>query len=261
MPQPVRLIQSVERSLMILDALSRASEIGYSLGEISKEVGINASTTHHLLCTLGYYQVVEQDPVSKRYRLGIHLVELGNSAMASTSLARLARRYVNQLWEYAGQSCSLLVFHGLMRSQILGTSSQQMLSAKPAPLEVSSLHSTGSGKLLLAFLPEQELQDYLRRTRLERFTASTITKPDDLTRELEEIRIKGYALDCEEYGKGVRCIAVPIKDASLHVVGCLDMVFPGFDVNDEQLLDWVAKACQCAADLSSHLHDIGLVVK
>jgi len=133
MPQPVRLIQSVERSLMILDALSRASEIGYSLGEISKEVGINASTTHHLLCTLGYYQVVEQDPVSKRYRLGIHLVELGNSAMASTSLARLARRYVIRLWEYTGQSCSLLVFHGLMRSQILGTSSQQMLSANRLP--------------------------------------------------------------------------------------------------------------------------------
>jgi IclR family acetate operon transcriptional repressor len=260
MPMPSNLIQSVERSIKILDVLAQSGNNGLGLGELSKQVGIRPSTAHHLLNTLINYQVTEQDPISKRYRLGIHLIRLGNSALASTTLARIARKPVEHLWKTTGQSCSFLAFNGLVRTQIIGSASQQMLTAKAAPLEISTLHATGSGKLLLAFLPEQELLDYLSRTRLERFTASTITETGKLVEELVQIRIQRYALDKEEYGLGVNCISAAVQDATQSVVGCLDLVFPVYNITPDLILEWIEKTCQDAAALTKQLHDIGLKI-
>ena len=252
------LIQSVERSLKILDALAQGGEVGFTLGEVSKLVGIRSSTAHHLLGTLVAGQVAEQDAISKRYRLGIHLIELGHSAMASTTVARIAGRPVEQLWEATGQSSSMLVFHGLVRTKILGTSSQQMLSAKPAPLDISTLHATGSGKLLLAFLPERELKDFLSRARLERYTASTVTDPARLIDELHRSRVQRYAMDREEYGLGVSCVSAAIQDASQRVIGCLDLVFPIYSSTTEMVADWTRRTCEAARALSEQFRDIGL---
>lgn len=260
MPRTIKHIQSIERSIKILDALAQSGSSGLSLGEISKQVGLGPSTAHHLVNTLVVFQVAEQDSISKRYRLGIHLIELGNSALLSTTLARIARQPVEQLAQSTGQSCSLLAFKGLFRTQILGTSSQQMLSAKTAPLEISSLHATGSGKLLLAFLPEQELQDYLSRTRLERFTSSTLTDSDKLVHELEQIRANRYALDREEYGLGVSCISAAVQDATQSVVGCLDLVFPVYQISIDQITEWIHETLQTAAALTRQLQDMGVKI-
>ena len=78
--------------------------------------------------------------------------------------------------------------------------SRQILTANSAPLEIFTLHATGSGKLLLAFLPEQELKSYLNSQRLERFTGSTITDPQRLCDELMQIRARKVSFDQEEYG-------------------------------------------------------------
>jgi DNA-binding IclR family transcriptional regulator len=259
-------IQSVERTVKILDALTRGGEPGLSLGEVSQAVEMQSSTVHHLLASLIQFQMVEQDPISKRYRLGLHLIELGSSAMSSTTLARVARRPVEQVANATRQSCSLLGFHGLVRTPILSTSSQEMLLAQPAPLNVDTLHATGSGKLLLAFLPDLELADYLDRARqgrlrLERFTAYTLTNPSQLIEELQEIRMQRYALDHQEYGLGVNCISAAVQDASQSVVGCLDMVFPIYNVSQEQIAEWTATMCQAATALSNQLRELGLKVR
>lgn len=235
--------------------------MGISLGEISKQLQLNPSTTHHLLATLLKYQVVEQDPFTKRYRLGIHLIELGNTARESTSLARITSQYLETIWERTEQACSLLVFHGLMRTHILGYNSRKMLTAQRTPLDSSTLHATGSGKLLLAYLPERELQDYLRSSQLARYTAATITDPEKLYLELAHIREVGYSLDNDEYSKGVRCISAPIQDSSLHIAGCIDVVFPASNVSEEQFSEWIDIVRTTADKLSFQLRGIGLVAR
>lgn len=260
MPDPSTKIQSVERAIKIMDALTQAPTVGLTLGQVAKAVGVNASTVHHILCTLITHQMVEQDPSSKLYRPGIHLIELGNSALSSTGIARVARPYVESIWQSTGQSVTLLVFHGLVRTGILSTSSREILTVQRAPLEITTLHATGSGKLLLAFLPEQDVQDYLHRARLERFTSNTITQPEALLRELEKIRAENISLDHEEHGKGVRCISAPIRDASLRVAGCLDVVFPCYNISEEQIYGWIEQVRENAQKLSQQLRSLGLVV-
>ena len=261
MHQSFKVIQSVDRSLAILDSLAKASDIGSSLGEISRDTGLHASTAHHLLATLISRQVVEQDAITKLYRLGIHLIELGNVAKKATSLTRLAMPFIEAAWDATQQATSLLIFHGLVRTPIISLDSQKMLTAQHAPLEPRTLHATGSGKLLLAFLPEGELENYLQRYRLERFTANTIANGDVLCQELEKIRQQGYALDHEEYGDGVRCISAPIHDATRQVAGCLDVVYPIFDVEDEQVREWIGDITRNAAGLSGQLRSFELVIR
>ena len=253
-------IQSLDRAFSILDVLAEGGEAGVSLTRIAESVGINSSTARHLLATLIARRVVEQDPVSRRYRLGVHLIELGNSARASTSLARLAHPYVERLWEITGEAVSLIVFHGLLRAPLLGLQSRQLLHAQSAPLNTYTLHATGSGKVLLAYLPERELREYLNHAPLERFTNTTITDPDALRQELSRIRATEVAMDCEEHGVGVRCIAAPVRDAQLRVIGCLDLVFPAFGLTEERLQQMMVATRQNAADLSAQLCDVGLVV-
>jgi DNA-binding IclR family transcriptional regulator len=190
----------------------------------------------------------------------MHLIELGNAALNSTSLARVAQPYLDQIFQITGHTVSLLVFHGLLRTPLLDVRSRQILTANSAPLEVSTLHATGSGKLLLAFLPEQELKSYLGSMRLERFTGSTITDPQRLCEELARIRDQGASFDLEEYGNGVRCISVPVQDASRRVVACIDMVFPSFEADKDTMRRLTAAMQKPAADLSSQLRNIGLVV-
>jgi IclR family transcriptional regulator, KDG regulon repressor len=260
MPKPYTKIQSVERAVQILDALSRSHEAGLTLGQVAKEVNINSSTAHHLLGTLVNSQLVEQEQATRHYRLGIHLIELGNAALSSTGLARVARPFLEKLWQSTGKSITLLLFHGVMRTAILSTTSREILSVRPAPLELTTLHATGSGKLALAFLPEQELKEFLQHARLTRFTSATITDRDALIDELVRIRQDGYALDNEEHGENVRCISTAIRDAGYHVVGCFDLVFPVYDVSEEQLQEWVKASLECAQELAQQLKSIGLTV-
>jgi DNA-binding IclR family transcriptional regulator len=227
---------------------------------LSQQAGLNTSTTHHLVMTLIHHRILEQDASSKRYRLGMHLVELGNAALKNTSLARVAQPYLDQIYSTTGQTVSLLAFHGLLRTPLLDVRSRQILTANSAPLDVFTLHATGSGKLLLAYLPEPEINSYLKSQRLERFTNNTLSDPNQLLKELARIREQGVSYDLEEYGNGVRCISVPVQDASKRVVACIDMVFPFLEVDDQAMRSMTETMCNAAFELSMQLSKMGLTV-
>jgi IclR family KDG regulon transcriptional repressor len=148
-----------------------------------------------------------------------------------------------------------------MRSCILNSSTHEMLSVRPALLEVDTLHATGSGKLALAYLPEKELDNFLRQAKLTRFTSQTITSAEKLMVALERIRQQGYSCDNEEHGEGVSCIATPIRDASRRVVGCFDLVFPLFNISDEKKQEWVKVSLDCAQELEQKMISIGLTIQ
>ncbi len=244
--------------MAILDLLAEAGSEGASVSGLSDGIGVSSSTVHHILSTLRERDIVEQDSSSRKYRLGIHLVRLGNVALQATSVPQVARPYLERISEETGRSVSLLAFHGLLRTPMTGISSSRPLVARHAPLRVSTLHATGSGKLLLAHLPKTEFEHYLRQAQLVRFSASTITDPDDLEAELEQIRAEGISYDREEYGEGVACVAAPVRDATLKVVGCLDLVFPTTTATEDEAAQFADAVRDAASELSDQLQDIGL---
>ncbi len=224
-------IQSADRVVDILEFLATVEDGRASLSQVSTALGLQPSTAHHLLATLRARRLIAQDAGTKQYSLGERLIELGQLALRSVDLVTLARPAVHALHAATGQNSCFVAFRGCHRSVLVREIEQGQAfrplthlpqGAAPPPTQ----YGTAAGKLLLAYLPEGELQQYLHTTPLYRYTDRTITSVEALQAELERIRQRELATDAGEWLPQLACLAAPVRDASQRVIGCLDMTYP-----------------------------------
>jgi IclR family acetate operon transcriptional repressor len=114
-------------------------------------------------------------------------------------------------------------------------------------------HSTGSGKVMLAYSPPEVVEGVLRRYGLPERTAHTIVDVDAFRRELDRIRSQGYAVDDEELEEGVRCVAAAVRDESGQVVASLSISGPVTRMGDRQVQDIIPEVMDCGRKLSARL--------
>jgi IclR family acetate operon transcriptional repressor len=140
-------------------------------------------------------------------------------------IRRLSLRHLQELNHQTRETVHLTVRHALSAVYVEKLDS-------PEPLRIHSrigasvpLHCTAVGKVLLAHIPEQELEKILKQMEFRRFTQNTIGSPQEMQAELQRVRKRGFACDLEEHEAHIRCIAGPIWDsygavnASLSVTG------------------------------------------
>jgi len=200
---------SVARAIDVLEVVSRSAE-GQTASEAARELGLPKSSVWTILRTLESKRAVARDPATQRYTLGDRLVELGMRAGRHPALRRVARPYLVQLGEDAGELAYLAVVdeeHVLYLDKV---ESRQPIRYIAEIGTRRPLHCTATGKLYLSFLPDAEALERARRSSLLPFTPSTITEPARLRRELATIRTRGYAVSREELLEGVMGIAAPI---------------------------------------------------
>jgi DNA-binding IclR family transcriptional regulator len=106
---------------------------------------------------------------------------------------------------------------------------------------------------MLAFLPREVVEGILRRYGMAARTSKTVTDPDSLFRELDRVRDLGYARDDEEHEEGVRCIAVPVRDASGQVVASLSISGPAARLSDERVDAVIPELLDSGNKLSNRL--------
>jgi len=207
--------QSVDRAISILREFS-VVEPQLGVSELSRRVGLTKSTVHRLLASLRKGGLVEQDPISHQYSLGVGLLEMSHIKLYSDSLLRLVHPYLHYLAGALGEAVYVTTQEG---SEVL-----VLLRATPGDLRDpvpwvtrNPLHCTSSGKILLAWMEEDELTTILARG-LPRFTGNTVTDPAKLREELEVVREQGFATCFEEYREGVNAIAVPCAGSDGRVV-------------------------------------------
>ncbi len=256
---PGTTIQSVDRAVDILQALESGDLDGLALVEIARRTGLNSSTVHHLLSTMVRRQIVEKDPVSSKYRLGIGLIKLGSKAARGSTFVTAVEDHVEELSEITRQHVGVIVFHGFERESLLSIDNKTMIIARSAPLLPSTLHATASGKLLLARLEEPELAAFFQSSSLARFTENTITSAEILAGELDAVRKTGLAEDREEYFEGICCMAGAISDASGRVIGCLDLVYPKLITGN--YASWRVHVRRIAAEMSASLAGYGIFIE
>ena len=218
---PERFLQSVDNALKILELFTGSQELGVT--DVSKTMGLGRSTAHRLLSTLENRGFVEQNPTTGKYRLGMKIVHIGASVLGRLNIVTECRPFLEQISDETGES-SHLAFYS--RGEI--TFVDKVYGRNPAIM--SSMigfkrpaYSTGTGKILLAHLPEQELDKYLRTAQLNRLTPMTITDTEKLRRSLEEIRENGYGEDQQESEEGLVCFAAPVRDRTGKVVAAMSV--------------------------------------
>ena len=228
-----------------------------TLAELADTVDISRPTTFRLLSSLVHYRFVEQDPETKRYRLGLRLFELGNLVASGLRLVEVAKPRLERLVNSTGETANLAVIDDGMAvyiAKIEGSFSMRI--ASNVGLRVPC-HCTGLGKALLAYHPEQVEAFYSSEPFIKR-ARRTITSLAQLRQEIELIRARGFAVDDEEFEDGVRCIAAPVLDRSEAAVAAVSISGPIHRITDEVVLEWANTVMGVANDISMALGGSGI---
>jgi len=212
------LVQSVARSLEILEALAGDQELG--LVEVANRTHLQPSTVHRLLATLVARGYAVRNNASGRYALGYKIAELAGDR--HDRLRAIARPHLAIVQRETGETANLSVLappNAIYIDQVDGTRAVRMLARIGAAVPA---HASAAGKAMLAHSPAERLA----ALPLPALTPRTITTLGALERELEAIRARGYARDDEEHETGVGCVAAPILDHREHAVAALSVSAP-----------------------------------
>jgi DNA-binding IclR family transcriptional regulator len=180
-------------------------------------------TTHRLLQTLVHTGYVEQDPRTRRYQLGLKILELRGVTVGAMRMAAEARPVLRDLMLRTGLRVHLAVYRGGSVVYIDRVDNSASLLQYVPLGKRASAHATGLGKAILAHSAPEDVAAFLARQPLTRITATTITDAEALSRELATIRRQGFALDRGESDINTRCVAAPIFDYTGRVVAAVSV--------------------------------------
>lgn len=227
-------LSSVRNAARLLKEFGRGDrEIGVT--EVSRRLGIGKSTAHRLLSTLADERLLEQDPLTGAYRLGLAMYELGASVALHTDLHEACSPVLDQLRNATRETVQVAVLDGREVVYIERRESPQTLRLFGRVGHRNSAHCTSTGKVLLAALSPEDLETTLRGWRLERKTPYTITDPRALRSGLEEVRHRGWAENVGESELGAASIAAAIRNERGDVVAALSIVGPVQRLGTESL--------------------------
>jgi IclR family KDG regulon transcriptional repressor len=206
-----KMIGSVQRAIDILNLFdSQFPELGTT--EIAKALGLHKSTTASLVYTLEANGYLNQNPNSRKYRLGFRLIERAAALLNQVEIRQIAHPCLLELHKQVDETVNLGVLDGMdivFVERLLGTKTLGMRSdiGKRAPA-----HSSAMGKAILSCLPVADVQAMIEKHGLCALTPRTITDPGQFLLELDRVREQGFGLDDEEGELGGRCVAAPIFD-------------------------------------------------
>jgi DNA-binding IclR family transcriptional regulator len=195
--------------------------------DLAAEAGMPKSTVYRVLRVLLRHEILTQDLLTKRFRLGLGALELGRRAYEGMELRQVALPVLQRIAALSDETVVLQVLNR-EHDRVVCVERAQRQTGLRLILDVGStapLHAGASSKVLLAFLPDEEIEAVIARG-LPPLTAHTVTDPDRLRIDLAEIRQRGYAVSYEETDEGAAGVAVPIWDRTGHVVAGLTIAGP-----------------------------------
>ena len=246
-------IQSLERASAILDEVAR-HEGGIGLAELARAVGLHASTAFHLAKTLVALGFLRQTAETRVYRLGAKVFALAAGASGELELVQTATPVLEALAAATGESAHLAIGAGAADVTVVartaGAGAFQMVDrgggARPA-------YCTALGKILLAAAAPEGFERYLAEAPLPARTERSITDPQRLRQEIEQVQRQGLAYDDCEFDAEVRCVAAPVRDFTGRVVAALGLSGPVWRMSVPRLHAVAAEVAGAAARLSAEL--------
>ena len=245
-------IQSVQRALSIL-ALFSAENSRLGITDISKLMSLPKPTVHGLVQTLILEGFLVQDPETRKYSLGLKIYELGQFLSGTLKINQISGPTAQRLSKSTGYMARVAIWDRdmvLITLNLFPTIDDTYLFRQLGLGPRVPAYSSAVGKAILSTLSPAKLDAYLERNELVPFTPNTITTPEKLKKELDDTRASGFAVECEEYLKGLACISAPIYDntgnasASISISGSVELL------SDPTLPQIKARLKQDASEIS-----------
>jgi IclR family transcriptional regulator, KDG regulon repressor len=219
-------VKSIGKAINVLNLLSNDTR---KLSEISRQLELSKSTVHRLLHTLTTCGLAIQDPISQEYYPGPALFEIASNPMKLHQYLIFATySKMDELRRIVGETVSLDIKFGTEKLKLQQLNGLKNISFVGRPLVLDQVWSGASGKVILAQLPDQELQMILDNMELITLTPRTITNKQIFKQEIEKVKERGYSTSIGETELGVAAIAAPIANyvvpTSLAIIGPEDRI-------------------------------------
>lgn len=247
------LVQSVIRALDILETLDTYGELGIS--EISDRLDLDKSTVYRIISTLKQKGCVIQNSTDHRYSNSLKLWEMGNNVVERLGVRRQAQPFMERLVIESHETVNLAVMDGKHVIYIDKIESDEIIKADLNVGKRLPSYCTGLGKAMLAFMPEERVKELLRDEKFIKHTSKTVNNLQELIKQLEEIRKKGYCIDDEEYVDGIMCVAAPVMNYKKEVIAAISIAIPKYRIDaGERDVEHIAGLVKTAAvELSGQL--------
>lgn len=202
-------VRAVQRAARIITTLA---EHPYPMGivELAQRIQLSPGSVHRLLATLISIGWVEQNTRTSKYRLSTRVLGIGSTGLITNPVIQHGKTYLARLAQHTGWDAVLSTLVGMRTVHLarIGGAQHRVMEFEPGVSQPA--HAMADGKLLLAYLPEEERQYLYAVEGLRQYTTNTLTNPHDLERELQRIRERGYATDNHERFESARGLAVPV---------------------------------------------------
>jgi IclR family transcriptional regulator, pca regulon regulatory protein len=225
-------LQSLERGIAVIQVFSREHP-ALTLSEVARLTGMTRATARRILLTLEKLGHVRSD--GRRFSLTPRVLTLGWAYLSSLNLWEIAQPLMEDLVQETHESCSAatldlpdIVYVARVPTRRIMTIALGVGTRLPA-------HATSMGRVLLADLPEEELDAFLSEHELERFTPHTIVDPGALKAAVAEVRRQGWALVDQELEIGLRSVGAPITGASGRTIAALNASAAAARVSKDEL--------------------------
>ncbi len=238
-------VLSVDKALLIMKLLAEKGR-DMKLTEISEELDINKGTLHGLISTLKFHGFIDQDGKTQKYRLGLYLIELGDTASKSLDIIQITSPIIEEVSNKLQETVHIAKLDNFDVVYVDKKESKQSMRIYTSIGSRNPAYCTGVGKAMLAYLDEDTL-NMLLPEKVEKFTPNTVTDKEEFIKRLKLIKEKGYALDNEEFSVGLKCVAAPIFNHEGKAIYGLSVSGPSVRMTEEKVQESI-KLIKLAAE-------------
>lgn len=237
--------KSILKTLSILEQYSRADELG--IKELSENTGFPASTVQRIVNTLAMKQYLVQNPHSLKYQLGIAFFNISSRYSNSRDWVEVAKHHMEEQAARTQETVNLAILQGKNVIYLTKVDSVHILRPSFNVGTPYSAFNTALGRCLLAYQPWE------RVTKLYKAQTDTTCGIAEFRSMLEEIEIRGYAIEDEEFQPGLFCIAAPVWDANNRVVAAISTTIPKIRLDEEKIASLITIMQDTASSISLDL--------
>ena len=247
-------LKTIEKALMVFKCFAQADS---SLGttELAKKLNTNLTTMSRVLSTLKKHGFLEQDPTSRRYRLGPAMVEMAQAVYRQLDgvATTVAVPFANALRDQVGERVHVEVLSGnnIYLAYVAETPKPISLNIEAGDQVMPNAHA--GAKAIVAFSPP-DVMDYWLAQELPAYTKNTVTDPGQLREAYREIREAGIAYDYGEYLDEVHAVGAPIFDHKNNPAAGIVIVVPAYRMRKKWNRNYLTALKKAANDISAQLH-------
>lgn len=230
-------IQSVDRAVTVLEILAQEGSVGVS--RVAGAMGVHKSTASRLLTALVARDLVQQDHDRGKYRLGFGIMRLAASIPGQLNIVQEADPVLEELADRCEETVNLAVLRSEFAVNVHQVRGPSAVAYQNWIGNLTPLHATSSGKVLLAALPTEERERILALTGLPQRTSRTVTERPSLEDQLLQVARDGVAFSYEELEIGLNAVAAPVFDHLGTVAAAVSISAPAFRFTPHERPDLV----------------------